>query len=63
MPSTAVTYHVTGMHCASCSSLIERTVGKLAGVASVSANYATESMSIAFKGEESSADRSVGLCP
>ena len=56
MPSSAVTYHVTGMHCASCSSLIERTVGKLAGVSSVSANYATESMSVAFEGKETSAE-------
>lgn len=57
MSSPAVTYHVTGMHCASCSSLIERTIGKLAGVASVSANYATESMSVTFKSEETSADK------
>lgn len=47
--STTATYHVTGMHCASCSSLIERTVGKLAGIAAVSANYANESMSLTFK--------------
>ncbi len=42
--STTATYHVAGMHCASCPSLIERTVGKLASVATVSENYANESM-------------------
>ncbi len=50
MPSVAITYRVSGMHCASCSSLIERTIGKISGVASVSANYAAESMSLTFEG-------------
>lgn len=54
--SSVVTYHVTGMHCASCSSLIERTVGKLAGIASVSANYATESMSLTYADKPPSPD-------
>ncbi len=52
MPSPSITYRVTGMHCASCSSLIERTIGKLAGVASVSANYANESISLSFDGTQ-----------
>ena len=57
--SVTATYHVTGMHCASCSSLIERTVGKLAGVASVSANYANESMSLTYKDAALSPDNLV----
>ena len=44
---------------ASCSSLIARTVGKLAGVASVSANYANESMSLTCKGASLSPDNLV----
>ncbi len=56
-PSPSVTYHVSGMHCASCSSLIERTIGKLAGVATVSANYAAESMSLTFDGQEPSTEQ------
>ena len=38
------------------SSLIARTVGKLAGVASASANYANESMSLTCKGASLSPD-------
>jgi copper chaperone CopZ len=57
--SMTATYHVTGMHCASCSGLIERTVGKLAGVASVSANYANESMSLTYKDAPLSPDNLV----
>jgi len=55
MSSPSITYHVTGMHCASCSSLIERTVGKLTGVASVNANYANESMTLSFDGPQTGA--------
>lgn len=55
MSSPSITYRVTGMHCASCSSLIERTIGKLPGVAAVSANYANESMSLSFDGPETDA--------
>lgn len=42
-------YQVKGMHCASCSSLIERSLKKLPGVNEVEVSYATESMTI--KGE------------
>jgi Cu2+-exporting ATPase/Cu+-exporting ATPase len=42
------TYHIKGMHCASCSSLIEMTLKKIAGVVSVEANYATETAKISF---------------
>lgn len=42
------TYNVKGMHCASCSSLIEMTLKKIEGVFSVEANYATETAKISF---------------
>ena len=42
------TFKVKGMHCASCASNIERTLGKAEGVGSASANYATESVKVDF---------------
>lgn len=42
------TYNIRGMHCASCSSLIEMTLKKIEGVVSVEANYATETAKISF---------------
>ena len=42
------TFAVTGMTCASCSAVIEKVVGKLAGVESVTVNLATEKMSVRF---------------
>lgn len=42
------TYRVKGMHCASCSSMIEKTFKKVAGVESVEVNYGTEKAKISF---------------
>jgi Cu+-exporting ATPase len=39
---------VRGMHCAACSSRIERIVGKMPGVAGASVNLATEELSVRF---------------
>jgi Cu+-exporting ATPase len=39
---------VTGMHCANCSSTIERNLKKLEGVANANVNYATEKATIIF---------------
>jgi Cu+-exporting ATPase len=41
-------YRVKGMHCASCSSVIEKTFKKVAGVHSVEVNYGTEKAKVAF---------------
>ncbi len=42
------TYKVRGMHCASCSALIEKTFKKIDGVHSVEMNYATETAKVAY---------------
>lgn len=42
------TYKVKGMHCASCSSVIEKTFKKVEGVHSVEVNYGTEKAKISF---------------
>jgi len=39
---------VTGMHCASCASIIERTIKKIEGVSDVSVNSGTERIKISF---------------
>ena len=42
------TYHIKGMHCASCASIIERTVQKIDGVEEISVNNGTENAKISF---------------
>lgn len=42
------TYRVKGMHCASCSSIIERTFKKVEGVQSAEVNYGTEKAKVSF---------------
>ena len=44
----AQTYRVKGMHCASCASIIERTLKKVEGVESVAVNYGTETAKVTF---------------
>jgi P-type Cu+ transporter len=42
------TYNVKGMHCASCSSVIEKTFKKVDGVHSADVNYGTEKAKVSF---------------
>jgi len=42
------TYRIRGMHCASCASIIEKSLGKVVGVGSAEVNYGTESAKILF---------------
>jgi len=42
------TYNVKGMHCASCSSVIEKTFKKVDGVHSAEVNYGTEKAKVSF---------------
>lgn len=49
---TTKTYRIKGMHCASCASIIERTVKKIDGVESVAVNNGTENAKISFDAEK-----------
>src|SRR3989338_7365322 len=46
--NTSQTYRVKGMHCASCASIIERTVKKIEGVEDIAVNNGTENAKISF---------------
>ena len=41
-------YHIEGMHCAACSSAVERVTRKLPGVQSSSVNLTTAKMTITY---------------
>ncbi len=43
-------YKIKGMHCTSCSSIVEKTLQKIEGVHSVEVNYATETAKVSFNG-------------
>ncbi|MFZ1654624.1 MAG: heavy metal translocating P-type ATPase [Candidatus Moraniibacteriota bacterium] len=53
--SNTATYKIRGMHCASCSAIIEKTFKKVDGVESAAANYGTESVKVAFDAGKTSA--------
>ncbi len=46
--SLSKTYKIKGMHCASCASIIERTIKKIDGVESIAVNNGTENAKISF---------------
>lgn len=50
------TYEVSGMHCASCSSIISKKLKKLPGIESCDVNYATEKANISFDSKKVNAD-------
>jgi len=47
--NTPQTFKIKGMHCASCASIIEKTLKKIDGVESATVNYGTESAKITFE--------------
>ncbi len=50
------TFAVTGMHCASCATIISKALKKVAGVKEAEVNYATEKATIMFDAEPASLD-------
>ena len=42
------TYRIRGMHCASCASIIEKSLKKVAGVEDTEVNFGTETVKISF---------------
>src|SRR3989338_4032457 len=48
------TFEVRGMHCASCSSMIEKTFKKIDGVQSAEVNYGTEKAKVSFDSSKTS---------
>jgi len=48
MSTAPVKYKITGMHCASCASIIERTLKKIEGVSSASVNFGTETLAVDY---------------
>lgn len=49
---TSAAYQVKGMHCASCAAIIEKRLGKMAGVSEASVNYSAERLNISFDTEQ-----------
>ena len=47
-------FNITGMHCASCASIIKRTINKIDGVAVCEVNYGTETAQVAFDDHKTS---------
>jgi Cu+-exporting ATPase len=48
MAEKQITLPITGMHCANCSSTIERNLKKLDGISGANVNYATEKATVTF---------------
>ncbi|MEK7219290.1 MAG: cation transporter, partial [Patescibacteria group bacterium] len=46
--NTKKTFKIKGMHCASCASIIERTIKKIDGVEDIAVNNGTENAKISF---------------
>lgn len=53
--STALSFHVSGMHCASCAANVQRALAKIPGVQEAAVNYANEQATVRMD-EETSPD-------
>lgn len=50
--TSTISFHVSGMHCASCASNIQRKLRKTSGVAEASVNYANEQATVQFNPQQ-----------
>lgn len=50
--SKQISFHVSGMHCASCAAVVQRGLSKTDGVESASVNYANQQATVKFKSEK-----------
>lgn len=48
MSNTTLSFHISGMHCASCAANIQRKISKLPGVEEANVNYASEQASVLY---------------
>src|SRR3989344_5273841 len=55
--NTPQIYKIKGMHCASCASIIERTLKKIEGVENISVNNGTENAKISFDENKTNPDQ------
>jgi Cu+-exporting ATPase len=56
MPATQTTLKTTGMHCRSCSMLVDMTVGELDGVESVETDYVSGDTVVSYDTDAVSID-------
>ncbi len=50
-PNNTLSFHVSGMHCASCAVNIQRKLQKTKGIAGATVNYANEQATVTFEGK------------
>lgn len=55
-----ISLSLSGMHCSSCAAIIERTLGKVPGVASANVNFAAEKAIITYNENSASIDDLIG---
>lgn len=58
--TTTVKLKTSGMHCPSCSMLIEMNVGDLEGVESVKSNYQTGETDVTFDADKVTTEKMIG---
>ncbi len=56
MPTVTAQLNTTGMHCGSCSMLIDMTVGDLAGIESVKSDHASGTTVVSYDSDTVSLD-------
>lgn len=56
MSTTEVTLKTTGLHCRSCSTMVDMTVGELDGVESVATDHETGDTKVSFRADLVSID-------